>query len=42
VAAAEGKRVEARELLAGVYHWFNGGFDATELKEANELLDELA
>jgi predicted ATPase len=38
----QGKRDEARELLAPVYGWFIEGFDTRDLKEANTLLDELA
>jgi predicted ATPase len=38
----QGKRGEARELLAPVYGWFTEGFDTLDLKEAKALLDELA
>jgi len=38
----QGKRGEARELLAPVYGWFTEGFDTRDLKEAKALLDELA
>ena len=38
----QGKRNEARELLAPVYGWFTEGFDTLDLKEAKALLDELA
>jgi predicted ATPase len=37
----QGKREEARELLALVYGWFIEGFDTLDLKEAKKLLDEL-
>jgi predicted ATPase len=37
----QGKRSEARELLAPVYGWFTEGFDTLDLKEAKGLLDEL-
>jgi predicted ATPase len=37
----QGKRAEARELLAPVYGWFTEGFDTTDLQEARALLDEL-
>jgi predicted ATPase len=37
----QGKRDEARELLAPVYGWFTEGFDTLDLKEAKTLLDEL-
>jgi predicted ATPase len=38
----QGKRDEARELLAPVYGWFTEGFDTLDLKEAKTLLDDLA
>ena len=38
----QGKRDEARELLAPVYAWFTEGFDTFDLKQAKALLDELA
>ncbi len=38
----QGKRDEARELLAPVYGWFTEGFDTLDLKEAKALLQELA
>jgi predicted ATPase len=38
----QGKREEARDLLAPVYGWFTEGFDTLDLKEANALLDELS
>ena len=38
----QGKRDEARNLLAPVYGWFTEGFDTLDLKEAKNLLDELA
>jgi predicted ATPase len=38
----QGKRNEARDLLAPVYGWFIEGFDTLDLKEAKALLDELA
>ena len=37
----QGKRQEARDLLAPVYGWFTEGFDTLDLKEAKALLDEL-
>jgi predicted ATPase len=37
----QGRRNEARELLAPVYGWFTEGFDTLDLKEAKALLDEL-
>jgi predicted ATPase len=38
----QGKRDEARELLAPVYDWFTEGFDTLDLKQVKALLDELA
>lgn len=38
----QGKRDEARELLAPVYGWFTEGFDTLDLKQAKALLVELA
>jgi predicted ATPase len=38
----QGKRDEARDLLAPVYGWFTEGFDTLDLKEAKALLHELA
>ena len=38
----QGKRDEARDLLAPVYGWFTEGFDTLDLKEAKKLLEELA
>jgi predicted ATPase len=37
----QGKRDEARDLVAPVYGWFTEGFDTRDLKEARTLLDEL-
>jgi predicted ATPase len=37
----QGKRDEARDLLAPVYGWFTEGFDTLDLKEAKTLLDAL-
>ena len=37
----QGKRDEARDLLAPVYGWFTEGFETLDLKEAKTLLDEL-
>ena len=34
----QGKRDEARELLAPIYGWFTEGFDTADLQEAKELL----
>jgi class 3 adenylate cyclase/tetratricopeptide (TPR) repeat protein len=38
----QGRRAEARDLLAPVYGWFTEGFDTLDLKEAKALLDELS
>ena len=38
----QGRRAEARDLLAPVYGWFTEGFDTADLKEAKALLDQLA
>ena len=38
----QGKRDEARKLLAPVYGWFTEGFDTLDLREAKALLGELA
>ena len=38
----QGKRAEARELLASVYGWFTEGFETVDLKDAKALLAELA
>ena len=38
----QGKRDEARELLAPVYGWFTEGFDTLDLKDAKALLGELS
>jgi predicted ATPase len=37
----QGKRVDARELLAPVYGWFTEGFDTADLQEAKALLEAL-
>jgi predicted ATPase len=37
----QGKRQEAHDLLAQVYHWFTEGFDTADLQEAKALLEEL-
>jgi predicted ATPase len=37
----QGRRAEARDLLAPIYSWFTEGFDTPDLKEAMALLDEL-
>ncbi|HEY6418984.1 MAG TPA: hypothetical protein VIX59_08275, partial [Candidatus Binataceae bacterium] len=37
----QGKRAEARAMLARIYDWFTEGFDTADLKDAKALLDEL-
>jgi predicted ATPase len=37
----QGRRGEARKLLAPLYGWFTEGFDTADVKEAKALLDEL-
>jgi class 3 adenylate cyclase/predicted ATPase len=38
----QGKRTDARDLLAPIYGWFTEGFDTPDLKEAKALLEELS
>jgi predicted ATPase len=38
----QGKRDEARELLAPIYGWLTEGFDTADLQEAKALLQELS
>ena len=40
--AKQGKRDEARAMLAEIYGWFTEGFDTADLKDAKALLGELA
>ena len=37
----QGKRQEAYDLLAPIYHWFTEGFDTADLQDARALLAEL-
>ena len=37
----QGKRAEARHLLAEIYGWFTEGFDTADLQDARALLDAL-
>jgi predicted ATPase len=37
----QGKRTQARDLLAPIYDWFTEGFDTPVLREAKALLDTL-
>ena len=41
VLMRQGRREEARAMLAGIYNWFTEGFDTADLKEVKALLDEL-
>ena len=38
----QGKRDEARELLAPIYSWFTEGSDTKDLQDAKALLEELS
>ncbi|MFQ6108718.1 MAG: AAA family ATPase, partial [Candidatus Aminicenantales bacterium] len=38
----QGKKEQAKKLLADIYGWFSEGFDTPDLKEAKLLLDELS
>ncbi|OGO40245.1 MAG: hypothetical protein A2Z04_09855 [Chloroflexi bacterium RBG_16_57_9] len=37
----QGKREEARKILADIYGWFTEGFDTPDLREGRALLEEL-
>jgi len=37
----QGKKEEARQMLAEIYGWFTEGFDTADLQEAKALLTEL-
>jgi predicted ATPase/class 3 adenylate cyclase len=37
----QGKKTEARQLLAEIYGWFTEGFDTADLRQARALLEEL-
>ena len=39
--ATQGRRDEARTMLAEIYNWFTEGFDTADLVSAKALLDEL-
>ena len=39
--AEQGKREQARAMLAEIYGWFTEGFDTRDLKDAKALLAEL-
>jgi predicted ATPase len=38
----QGRRDEARALLALIYGWFSEGFNTADLQEAKALLEELS
>ena len=38
----QGKKAEARQLLAEIYGWFTEGFDTKDLQEAKAMLEELS
>jgi predicted ATPase len=38
----QGKRTEARDLLAPIFGWFTEGFDTADLREAKAMLEALA
>jgi class 3 adenylate cyclase/predicted ATPase len=38
----QGRKNEARQVLAEIYGWFTEGFDTADLKEAKALLEELS
>jgi hypothetical protein len=38
---SQGKKEEARRMLAEIYGWFTEGFDTKDLQEAKALLEEL-
>jgi len=37
----QGKKEEARRMLAEIYNWFTERFDTADLREAKALLKEL-
>jgi hypothetical protein len=37
----QGRREEARAILAEIYNWFTEGFDTADLKDAKALLNEM-
>jgi class 3 adenylate cyclase/tetratricopeptide (TPR) repeat protein len=38
----QGKKAEARQMLAEIYGWFTEGFDTKDLQQAKALLEELS
>jgi adenylate cyclase len=39
---SQGKRADARRLLEGVYYWFTEGFETSDMRACEGLLEELA
>jgi len=39
---SQGKRDEARTMLAEIYRWFTEGCDTADLRDGKALLDELS
>jgi predicted ATPase len=39
---SQGRRMDARHLLAEIYGWFTEGLDTADLKDSKALLEELA
>jgi predicted ATPase len=39
--ASQGRRDEARAILAEIYNWFTEGFDTADLIDAKSLLTQL-
>jgi hypothetical protein len=37
----QGKKAEARQVLAEIYGWFTEGLDTQDLQDAKALLEEL-
>jgi hypothetical protein len=37
----QGRRDEARAMLAEIYNWFTEGFDTADLKDTKALLEQL-
>jgi hypothetical protein len=40
--ASQGRRDDARTILADIYNWFTEGFDTPDLLDAKALLEELS
>ena len=38
---SQGKKQQARQMLAEIYGWFTEGFDTIDLQEAEALLEQL-